>query len=420
MREKINRILLILFISGLSVLLTLTIRYRSKYKETSRQLQVSHLAQRKKKPTPNAEHISTPQDTVRQCFSSTFVSINRQSPREANLDIRGEDVHFLDRVLAKIFPDGLQAATNQEKCLRILRFTASHQRRKENSGNATKLIKDGYCICGGSSNVFQGLLRRAGVPTRNASLFGLRRHGGHSVVEAWYDNQWHLFDPFFGVFYSREATWTVGGSIPSLHELRVQPQLGTLMRVVKDPWQGNFDQEKSTGVISAETGYLKEYYGKSLSVLYREYLETAFPVGPGETFIAFHPLVVDLTNNDTFHLGAINHDYLDVVTATSTPEPAGFYRIGGSTQNVLQSVVFKTTTSQMIDLIYTLHSPDSKVELDFVPMMHVVMIDREIKGRTVRFRLRLQDSLSLGLVYCPRGGAYIDAVEARRVKSIHE
>lgn len=52
------------------------------------------------------------------------------------------------------------------------------------------LIENGYsALCGGQSYLLQTLAESQGIRSRQVGL------NGHVVMEAWFDNDWHLFDP---------------------------------------------------------------------------------------------------------------------------------------------------------------------------------------------------------------------------------
>ncbi|MBV1915545.1 MAG: hypothetical protein KUG72_09175 [Pseudomonadales bacterium] len=52
------------------------------------------------------------------------------------------------------------------------------------------LIKNGHsALCGAQAYVLQSLAEEYGIPTRRVGMHG------HVVMEAWYDDDWHLYDP---------------------------------------------------------------------------------------------------------------------------------------------------------------------------------------------------------------------------------
>lgn len=68
-------------------------------------------------------------------------------------------------------------------------------------------------ICGQQAQVFVDACTLLGQPARIVGL------DGHVVVEAFYDDQWHGFDPDYGVIYR------VGEEIASVQQVADDPQL---------------------------------------------------------------------------------------------------------------------------------------------------------------------------------------------------
>jgi hypothetical protein len=80
--------------------------------------------------------------------------------------------------LKKIFPQGIENFSQEEKTIEIQRFTVIDLKNIDNLGTATKILKDGYAICGGKSSVFQTLLRRLQIPTRPVAIYNTSGQGG--------------------------------------------------------------------------------------------------------------------------------------------------------------------------------------------------------------------------------------------------
>jgi hypothetical protein len=77
------------------------------------------------------------------------------------------------------------------------------------------LLKQGHsAACTQVSYVLLRLAMRAGIQTRHV---GLR---GHSVMEAWYDDDWHMYDPDFEVFAGASPD-----AVLSTDEFARQPEL---------------------------------------------------------------------------------------------------------------------------------------------------------------------------------------------------
>ena len=77
------------------------------------------------------------------------------------------------------------------------------------------LLEHGHsALCGTQAYVLQNLAESYGIPTRRVGM------NGHVVMEAWYENDWHLYDPDLEVI-----PITADQKILSLDELARSPEL---------------------------------------------------------------------------------------------------------------------------------------------------------------------------------------------------
>lgn len=177
-----------------------------------------------------------------------------------------EDNDLLDKTLKTIFPEGYLKLSVEEKTIGVLRYASSLE-HKNNAGNASKIIRDGYAICGGKDYVFRILLRKMGVPTRYVGLHYTPSQGGHDIAEVYFNNTWHLFDPTFGVFVYSKSSYDGLGKIFSMQEIRSKPTEGYLMQVSDEIWSGKFAPANYKSQIKmVEPGFLK-----SLAVDFNDY-----------------------------------------------------------------------------------------------------------------------------------------------------
>ena len=156
-----------------------------------------------------------------------FYNISERKPLPSDYYIsQEEDSSLIDDTLKKIFPNGHQVLTDEEKTIEIARYVSVNFISKDNAGTATKIIKDGYGICGAKSIVFRVLTRRINVPSRYVGIYYSTYQGGHDLVEVYYKNSWHLFDPTFAVFIYSNPLYDNMGNILSMAELRKNPKAG--------------------------------------------------------------------------------------------------------------------------------------------------------------------------------------------------
>jgi hypothetical protein len=90
-------------------------------------------------------------------------------------------------------------------------------------GSPRRIIEGGSQYCGHLGDAMATLLAVA-YPTRTIHLTdGEKPANTHVVVEVLYDEEWHLYDPTFGVTFKDR-----NGKVVSYHELQLNPDLVTL------------------------------------------------------------------------------------------------------------------------------------------------------------------------------------------------
>jgi hypothetical protein len=347
-------------------------------------------------------------------MESTEAAIERAPVPEDSTIPRDEEISYLTGILKRIFPDGNAALGDQERCVRILRFVVSHHRLDDNVGTATKILRDGHAICGGLAEVFNTLVRMVGIPARRVSLYNLPIQGGHTASEAYYCGQWHLYDATFGVFFFSKSTFSREGEVLSLRELLAAPSSGTMMKVVAAPWGGyRDDRAQQFRVRPAERDYLATVYPTPLPAMYRDYLQTAFPVAcDSDTLISF-PVNADLEARSEITIGSRDGSARDVEQATSLGTGRGASYIGNGAPAAVHTVTIKAPKGTMVEIEYSLLE---KRELFFFPLVSSRLLSEQRggDGRTT-FRVMQVASESVAMITCPQGWAPVDAIQIRRV-----
>lgn len=136
------------------------------------------------------------------------------------------DLSSQQAMLDSILKPGMQA---EEKSLAIWKFLVDwryHFTPAEQGDELHDPVKFlnvyGYGFCDDCATNFAVLARKAGLQSR---VWGL---SGHVVAEAFYDGQWHMFDPDHQVFYRNPQ-----GVIAGVEELAQHPELIT--KTPRDP-----------------------------------------------------------------------------------------------------------------------------------------------------------------------------------------
>lgn len=101
------------------------------------------------------------------------------------------------------------------------------------------LLEKGEGYCDQQVNVFLELCKAAGFKGRMIWLFGDDSVSHHTVPEFWYNNSWHMIDPYYRTWY-----FTHGGEIASVEQIvnreLAEEQKDTIPDIIygtKYPWQ---------------------------------------------------------------------------------------------------------------------------------------------------------------------------------------
>ncbi len=339
-------------------------------------------------------------------------------PSEADLRISdAEDLAYLDAVLADIFPEGIGGLTDEQRAIEILRYASTSLFLKNNGGTATKIIKEGYGICGAISTVFRTLCRRSGLPARYIGAFYLRPgQGGHAISEVHYDGGWHLLDPTFGLFYYSSETFDGSGRIPAFHDLVLAPSGYYALKVCEKPWVGRHDAKtRSYGITPADADFLKDVYGTGIVDLYRKYLTETFPVAYGGADLISFPVDADLTLSDSVAVGGIDGKSRDVVLqALNGNAYVGGHYVGGSFPPGFHTWSVRTPARSRLRLTY--HATTDKPPDLVLSCLKAVHLASQSSGdRFTVFDLTAVGPEVIFSVYCPTGTYVVDAMHILRV-----
>ena len=86
-----------------------------------------------------------------------------------------------------------------------------------------QILERGSCYCSNLALAMAAITATGGYPTRTIHLSDSPEHQHtHVVVEVYYGDQWHLYDPTYGVFFLNRV-----GEVASYKELRLDPSLVT-------------------------------------------------------------------------------------------------------------------------------------------------------------------------------------------------
>ena len=325
----------------------------------------------------------------------------------------GEDPEFLRGVLDKIFPDGRDGLTDERKAVEIMRYVVSSMRLKSNAGTATKLIRDGYSICGGLSLTFRVLCRLAGIPAKYVGMMNLPGMRSHAISEVYYDGGWHFFDATFGIFLYSKDRYDKTGRIVSFHDMLSDPTAWTAFQVVGKPWTGTYDADvRAFGVRKCGGDYLKEHYGEDLIGMYHGFLRITFPVAYDLHDVVSFPVDADLRETPRRQFGKIDQSGGDVVGDSLT---AGSHYLGGAGPSGFHTWLIRTPGACTVHITYHYYGAAAEPpELRLVPLRAVKRKAVRRQGNAVTFDLLVSDAEAVAAVFCPQGAFLVDAMQIRR------
>ena len=343
----------------------------------------------------------------------------RAMPGPEDLKISSEeDEGFLEEVLRGIFPEGTEGLTDEQKGIAILRYASSALELKNNGGSATKIIREGYAICGGLSHVHRVLCRMVGLPSRYIGAFNLRPiMGSHAISEVYYGGKWHLLDPTFGLFFYSKKQYDGTGEIASFHDLVMAPDQWTAFKVVDRPWIGRYDDAvRAYGVAAAEEDYLKDVYRTSILELYGKYAAEAFPIAYGHRDPVSYPVDADLTEGEEMRVGEVDGNSVDVLRmVTNGSAYVGGHYLGGSYPPGFHTWSIRTPGPCRLRIEY-FSTQDNPPGLKPSPLKAARIVSVYTGGRRVAIDLQAIGPEVIVSVYCPEGTFAVDAVRAVRVR----
>ncbi|KAA3646374.1 MAG: transglutaminase domain-containing protein [Chloroflexi bacterium] len=330
-----------------------------------------------------------------------------------------EDQVFLQSVLDIIFPSGIDNLEDEEIAIAVMQYVTTTLELKSNQGNATKILQDGYAICGGMSVSFTSLLQLANLPTRYIGLFGLPYQGSHAVAEVYYDDKWHMFDPTFGLFYYSSAEYDQSGEIASLEELASSMDGWHLFKVVDEPWGGSY--VSNMPIVPVEDDYLLDFHSFDFVSAHKKIFVNGFPFSYGQAQIMSFPLEIDFTsmshNSSLFAVGIVDKSNNDIARLTADTNVAGkvgnyYLGGGGNTMEMLDTLIITTESPGYIKITY--YGIDGEQPpLALFPLKAVQIVETNQNNSTAEFWIRTSSTQAILQLFSSTGEIFwIDAIEA--------
>jgi hypothetical protein len=326
-----------------------------------------------------------------------------------------DDQAFLLTTLDQIFPEGLENFPQEDQVLGILRFIGSFLKSENNFGCATKIIQEGHAICGGKVISYSALSRKVGLPTRIVNMFGLVNQGGHSVIEVYYDNAWHLVDPTYGIFFYSQPDHDSNGHILSMKELFDDIQNDLFMfKVIDTPGVGIYNDDTRRFEISrVDEDFLEGLTDESFTDNYLDFFNTSFPIQfeYTEQTLSF-PVEIDLTENDWLKIGEVdgsNQDMLSLTTVEETAGEVGTYRL---LPYQFHTLFINTNSPGYVRITY-FNTNESTPPLHLFPLKDIHLVCTSKDDYKIEFVVRLiEKDNGAFIVFTEKSTFLVDAIKA--------
>jgi hypothetical protein len=135
------------------------------------------------------------------------------------------------------------SATDHQAISAINRYVAGKLNYQETAltfKSPRQILERGSCYCSNLALAMAAITAAGEYPTQTIHLSDSPEHQHtHVVVEVFYDDQWHVYDPTYGiVFHDRD------GDVASYKELRLNPDLVTSMAFA------GFKPETAQGILA--------------------------------------------------------------------------------------------------------------------------------------------------------------------------
>lgn len=167
--------------------------------------------------------------------------------------------------------------------------------------------------CGAVAYMFMEMAKHMGYKARSRGIFCLPIQGGHVVNEVFYDGEWRLFDPTFGVFFTSDGL--VDSPVVEYNHLDAFPEIGAYNVFYpnssgRQGWYYPVEPYKTTAAMyqRAEPAYLKPLGSYDIFAA-NNCGSTAYE----NTAVITLPMQWHLAGRTAYALGQIDGSNLDII-----------------------------------------------------------------------------------------------------------
>jgi hypothetical protein len=339
----------------------------------------------------------------------TYLDSNYDAtPEKADWAIpRDEDQAFLDEILKAVF-EGKENLSDEDKSIRILKYVSSSLVQRANQGSATKIIRDGFALCGGKSHVLVILCRKAGMAARYVGAMNMPEMRSHAISEVFYGGRWHMYDPTFGIFFYSSPDYDNKGYVISFHDLVSDPYRWTAFKAVPKPGKGRYDESaKAYAVTKLESDDLEARDDDIPLDSYRKDVSEAYPIAYGSDDMVSYPIDANLLQSNSQWFGEVNE--ADDELASYAVRFSGSHYVGNGVPPAFHTWLIKAAPYSSISIeYYSVNTNPSRLVI--VPLRAAKVIESKYADKKVTFTIQTNDSSAIVSVYCPGASFDVDAM----------
>ena len=346
--------------------------------------------------------------TVRYSDSSS-----ERLPNESDLVIpQDEDKAFLEEILGTVLKNKTNPS-DEEKCIQILKYISSSFVDQPNDGSATKMIRDGFALCGGKSHSFAILCRKAGMPARYVGSMYMSTMSSHAISEVFYEGRWHLYDATFGMFFYSRSDYDKAGRVISFHELVSNPEVGTAFKVVPKAGAGKYDDSIKAFPITRVGSEQTKRGKKEVKLLsrYRKEINEAYPIAYGSDDLVSYPVDANLLQVKNQWFGKVNDSNEEL--ARYEARFAGSHYVGNAAPPAFHTWLVKASPLTAVNIEYHSVYPNPP-KLRLVPLRGAKVIGCKYEDKKVTFTVYVNDSEAILSIYSPDDTFHVDAMHIYR------
>lgn len=333
------------------------------------------------------------------------------APEKTDWVVAGdEDEAFLGEILDNVL-GGEGNLSDEAKSIRILKYVSSSLIQKANDGSATKIIHEGFAMCGGKSHTFVMLCRESGLASRYVGSMYMPELSSHAISEVFYGGKWHLFDPTFGMFFYSNPDYDNAGYVISFHDLVSNPYGWTPFKVVSKPGTGRYDESaKAFAITKVGRDELAEKDEASVHS-YRTDMDEAYPIAYGGDDMVSYPVDANLIENASQWFGKVDDKNSEL--ATYAVRFSGSHYVGNGMPPAFHTWVVKAAGDTTVSIEYYSMSPNPP-KLRLVPLRAARLVESKYDGEKETFTIYINDSEAVFSVYCPDASFDVDAMHIYR------